>query len=90
MKKIESDYKKDYGNISRNDTERLKELLNSINLNKKYRTQIFDRINHALNIKWNRVDYTIYLVPKATPRPRYNFMRNTFYVSGAKDKKYFS
>ena len=38
-------------------------------------------------MKWKSIDFTIYLVPTATPRPRYNIKRNIFYVSGAKDNK---
>lgn len=87
MKKIEHDYLKEYGDIPKNEIDRFGKLLNETNLNKKSRETIFSNIRKVLDINWSSVDFTIYLLPKATPRPRHNMMRNTFYVVGAKDNK---
>lgn len=88
MKKVEAEYKKEYGHIPRRDDEIFRDLLNNTNLNKKSRSILFDRINHNLNLEWETLDFIIYLLPKATPRPRHNIARNIFYVSGAKDNRH--
>lgn len=87
MKKIESEYKEIYGDIPRKETERLAYLLQNINLSNKSRSILMESIHDALNKKWEKIDFVIYLLPKATPRPRHNITRNIFYVSGAKDNK---
>ena len=87
MKKIESEYLDTYGDIPRDSDKRFQKLLSELKLSKKAREMIFPKINHNLNMKWKEVNFTIYLLPKATPRPRHNMLRNTFYVSGAKDNK---
>jgi Holliday junction resolvase RusA-like endonuclease len=43
------------------------------------------RIN---SLKWKTISYTIYLIPKATPRPR-SGKNGIFYVKGASDNKKF-
>ena len=87
MKKIEMDYKKKYGNISKNEVKRMDDLLSSMKMTKKSRDELFPHIKRNLNIEWKRIDFTVYLVPKATPRPRHNIAKNIFYVMGAKDNK---
>lgn len=87
MKKIELEYKKEYGKIPRNETARFSHLMSKLNINSRMSSAIFDRINTISNIEWKHYDFTIYLVPKATPRPRHSIITNTFYVSGAKDNK---
>ena len=86
MKKIEIEYKDLYGNIPKDNTERLKHILDSMNLSNNS-GQITKGIQRILNIKWKSLDFIIYLLPKATPRPRHNRFMNTFYVMGAKDNK---
>lgn len=87
MKKIEKEYIQEYGNISKDETLRIKELLSNIKITDKNRHLFLEKIRYNLNMKWNTVSFTIYLVPKATPRPRHNIRTNTFYVSGAQDNK---
>ena len=87
MKKIERDYNEIYGDIPTDDVDRFQYILNNMNLSKKSREMIFPSIRKILGIKWETFDFTVYLVPKATPRPRHNIKRNVFYVSGAKDNK---
>ena len=83
MKKIEKEYLDEYGNISKDRTKRLSDLIMTI----KDIDKLEEKINHINNIKWKSINFVIYLVPKATPRPRYNFIKNTFYVSGSKVNK---
>ena len=87
MKKIEEEYIEKYGDIPKNENERFQNLLNSLNLSKKSKSTIFPEINRILGMKWKNIDFIIYLLPKATPRPRHNGFRNIFYVIGAKDNK---
>jgi Holliday junction resolvase RusA-like endonuclease len=87
MKKIESEYRDLYGDIPKDEIERFKYLLDKYDDNKNIKKYLSDRIKDILNIKWKHEKITIYLVPKATPRPRHNMLRNTFYVIGAKDNK---
>lgn len=83
MKKIESEYMEKYGDISKNKTDRLDYLISKIRSMPKFR----EKEEYIKNIKWKKLNFIIYLVPKPTPRPRYNFIRNTVYVMGAKDNK---
>lgn len=87
MKKIESDYIDKYGDIKRNDVDRLLDIMNNLKLSNKDKDNLFINMKFIKSIKWNRISFTIYLLPKSTPRPRHNMLRNTFYVIGAKDNK---
>lgn len=85
MKKIESDYRDTYGDIPTDKMKRIDELISNISNHKK--TKGSPSLNELLNMEWEEISFVIYLVPKATPRPRCNRFRNTFYVLGAKDNK---
>jgi Holliday junction resolvase RusA-like endonuclease len=85
MLKIEKEYNEKYGDIPSDSDERLNYLLRTINL-KKSQKKINDEISRIKNIKWKTIKYTIYLLPKATPRPR-SGKNGVFYVKGAKDNK---
>ena len=85
MKKIESDYRDTYGDIPTDKMKRIDELISNISNHKK--TKGSPLLNELLNMEWEEISFVIYLVPKATPRPRCNRFRNTFYVLGAKDNK---
>lgn len=87
MKKIESDYIEEYGNIPRNEINQLGYLMKNMKFKNRKENFLIDSIMDVLNKEWKRIDFTIYLLPKATPRPRINYRLNTFYVSGAKDNK---
>lgn len=84
MLKIEKDYQKDYGDIPSDSQGRIEYILKNINL-KRCKNKVFDIIDNISKIKWNKISYTIYLLPKATPRPRSG--NGVFYVKGAKDNK---
>ena len=85
MVKTEKEYIKEYGNIPSDYEGRLNYLLDSINY-KKNKESVYDIIEELQNIKWNKTTFTIYLLPKATPRPRAG-KYGVFYVKGAKDNK---
>lgn len=88
MLKIEKEYLKEYGDVPETPSGRIDYLLKSVNL-RRSRGSVFDTIEEIRSIKWNKIEYTIYLLPKATPRPRTG--NGLFYVKGAKDnKKIFS
>lgn len=85
MKKIESEYRDLYGDVSSDQMERLDELFKKCKNGKKRPEN--GKLNEILNMEWNEINFVIYLLPKATPRPRCNRIMNTFYVMGAKDNK---
>ena len=87
MKKIEKEYNDHYGSIPKDETERFAYLLKTLNLRKRASKSISTRIQELLNAKWASHNFTIWLVPAATPRPRHNSRFNFFYVTGAKINK---
>ena len=86
MLKPEREYDELYSNIPNNLPERLKYIFQSNNF-KKAKDKIIPEMERIKNIKWNKISYTIYLLPKATPRPRLCNRSGTFYVKGAHDNK---
>ena len=87
MLKMEKEYKELYGDIPSDYEGRLDYLIKDMKLN-KFKVPIIKYLDRILKIKWNKLSYTIYLLPKATPRPRMG-NRGVFYVKGAKDNKKF-
>lgn len=85
MLKIEKDYLNEYGEIPNDMCSRIDWLLDNVNLKRQKKT-VTGEIDRILNIKWKHISYTIYLLPKATPRPR-SGKSGIFYVKGAKDNK---
>ena len=83
MKKIEREYQELYGRIPKDKDARFEYMLSELKL-KPQRNKILDRIYHIRNIHWNDLDFVIYLVPTATPRPRFSSVSHTFYVWAAK------
>lgn len=88
MTKSEKLYNDKYGDIYIDDTARLLQYLNENPLN-RVKKKISDEISRISGIKWKTLSFTLYLVPKATPRPRSNFKTHIFYVSGGKSNKEF-
>ena len=86
LDKMIEDYNSEYGDISDNKDERESYLLSVIK--PSYMKKIEESVKSILGIKWKCIDITLYLVPKATPRPRATKF-GVFYVSGAKDNKAF-
>lgn len=87
MIKAEKEYLKTYGAIPKDSIKRMDYLLNVVIGPKKRAPNwnLLEEINKIRSIGWETIKYTIYLVPKGTPRPRNS--RNHFYVSGASDNK---
>ena len=86
MLKQEQEYQELYGDIPKDYLGRLDYILSQVKSGKSVKGKLISKIDTIRNIKWETLSYTIYLVPKATPRPRTSF-RNHFYVSGASDNK---
>ena len=87
MTKMEKEYNDLYGDIPRDYEGRLDYMINQMKLN-RLKEPISQYIERIRNIKWKTISYTIYLLPKATPRPR-SGKNGIFYVKGAKDNKKF-
>ena len=87
MLKMEKDYEKEYGDIPKDSLERIDYLLKDTNLH-RCKLRVYDEIKRISKIKWKTISYTIYLLPKATPRPR-SSKNGIFYVKGAADNKKF-
>ena len=87
MLNMEKEYIEEYGDIPCDTIERYDYLLSKINLS-KCKLKVYDEIDRISKIKWKTISYTIYLLPKATPRPRLG-MNGIFYVKGASDNKKF-
>ena len=87
MLKMEKEYEKEYGVIPRDSLDRIDYLLEGSKLH-RCKLSVYDEIHRIVNIKWKTISYTIYLLPKATPRPR-SGKNGIFYVKGASDNKKF-
>lgn len=87
MKKSEIEYNEKYGDEPNDHLERILNFLGDTRLDKKFKEKLSSSLDRINSITWETVRFVIYLLPKATPRPRHNFLRNTFYVMGAKDNK---
>lgn len=91
MLKIEKEYRDQYGMIPISQNARLNILLK--NLKKKKRREkrdLFKEIQRIDDIKWNTYKFIVWLVPRATPRPRINKSTQLFYVFGSDiNKKLF-
>lgn len=87
MLKMEKEYLKEFGDIPIDFLERYQVLLNENNLS-RCKVHLYDEINRINHIKWKEISYVIYLIPKATPRPR-SGKNGVFYVKGASDNKKF-
>ncbi len=91
MLKVEKEYKEKYGNIPISQSERLDILVNNLKRKKrKEKKDLFEEIKRISNIEWESYKFTIWLLPKATPRPRINKNTQLFYVYGSDvNKKLF-
>ena len=91
MLKAEKEYNELYGDIPKDYFDRLNILIKSLRKKKKKeKINIFDEIRRINLVEWKTVKFTVWLVPKATPRPRINKMTQLFYVSGSDvNKKLF-
>ena len=74
-----------YGDIPKDEIERVDYILSQGNLH-RCKIDVLEEIKRVHRIKWKKMSFTIFLLPKATPRPRAG-KYGTFYVKGAKDNK---
>ena len=84
MLKVEKEYEEKYGEIPLSKEERLSILINTLNNKKrKKKISIFEEVKKIEEIEWETYEFTMYLLPKATPRPRINKNTQVFYVRGS-------
>ena len=88
MNKIKELYDDMYGDVPSGELERMEYLLARVTPKRGFRINITEEISRILHIRWNRLSFTLFLVPKGTPRPRQG-RGNHFYVKGAADHKKF-
>lgn len=86
MMKMEKEYQEKFGHIPADTRGRMEYLLSTIKTNRALKGKLFKRLNDCFNREWDEISYTIYLLPKATPRPR-STLNGFFYVKGASDNK---
>ena len=84
--KVLEDYKKEYGHIPVESTRLLSYLMSTMDIS-KIKKNILLEANRIANIHWSTFHFTIFMLPKASPRPRYSSKGNMFYVKGASDNK---
>jgi Holliday junction resolvase RusA-like endonuclease len=87
MTQKEREYIEKYGDIPTDKEGRLDYVLHKAKSERAF-SDLKSEIDRIKGIKWKTVKYTIYLVPKASPRPR-KAGQGHFYVSGAADNKKF-
>ena len=87
-KKDIREYDEKYGLVPTDKEERLKFLMSQAKNAEKTFAPVYGEIKRIQGIKWKTVKYVIYLIPKASPRPRRS-LNGHFYVNGAADNKRF-
>lgn len=87
-KKDIREYNEKYGLVPTDKEERLKFLMSQAKNAEKTFAPVDGEIKRIQGIKWKTVKYVIYLIPKASPRPRRS-LNGHFYVNGAADNKRF-
>lgn len=87
-KKDIREYDEKYGLVPTDKEERLKFLMSQAKNAEKTFAPVDGEIKRIQGIKWKTVKYVIYLIPKASPRPRRS-LNGHFYVNGAADNKRF-
>ena len=85
--KLEKEYRKEFGNVPRDPIDRIDYLIHNMNLHRS-RKRIFEELKRINNIKWKEISFTVFILPKPTPRPRLG-VQGCFYVKGANDNKQF-
>lgn len=88
---MKNDYDEKYSGIPSEEEERIKYLFNLLNFRKKD-LKIINKFYSALNeITTSSYKFILYLIPEASPRPRYSFRFHKFYVKNArKNNELFS
>ena len=88
MKKFKAleEYEKEYGDIPRDKEKILNYLIDNTDI-KRQKKNVLDEITRISNIKWKTFHFTIFMLPKATPRPRYTSKGHMFYVKETSNNK---
>lgn len=86
--KLVEEYDENYGEIPFDINDRIEYIKSKVKTNRSYSDKLDFEIDRIRNIKWKKLDFTFYLVPTATPRPRLG-RSGRFYVKGAADNKKF-
>ena len=85
ISKEELEYNEKYGHIPSEREQILEYIKNNMKLD-------FDKINSEVervnNIPWKELIISLPIIPKPSPRPRYSFKTEHFYVSGAGKNKH--
>lgn len=82
------EYEEKYGSIPNDRDERLQFIMSKAKDQDRTFSSVPKEVERIRKIKWKTIKYVIYLIPKASPRPRKS-MNGHFYVNGAADNKRF-
>ena len=82
------EYEEKYGSIPNDRDERLQFIMSKAKDQDRTFSSVPKEIERIRKIKWKTIKYVIYLIPKASPRPRKS-MNGNVYVNGAADNKRF-
>ena len=82
------EYEEKYGSIPNDRDQRLQFIMSKAKDQDRTFSSVPKEIERIRKIKWKTIKYVIYLIPKASPRPRKS-MNGHFYVNGAADNKRF-
>lgn len=82
------EYEEKYGHIPNDRDDRLNYIMSKAKDKNRTFAPVPKEIDRIKKIKWKTLKYVIYLIPKATPRPRRS-LNGHFYVNGAADNKKF-
>lgn len=86
MTKEDKIYQQKFGHVPEDLSDRISYILSS-KKRLKGKVDIMPEIERINSIKWHDINLVVYLLPKATPRPRTNYSNKVFYVSGALNNK---
>jgi len=81
---MDKEYEEKFGHLSNIKEEILIYLENNLNLNKD---KIMEEENRINKLEWKKINILLPIIPKPTPRPRYQFKSKHFYVKGAQQNK---
>ena len=84
LQAIEEEYDAKYGDIPEDEDEILRYLESNMTLDMKKIEEEERRID---DIPWNELNFILPVIPKPSPRPRYSFKTEHFYVIGAAQNK---
>lgn len=84
LKKYIKEYEEKYGHISKDTYERFMQLVRDKKITAKDLQKIKKKIINLSFMTWSETSFVLYLIPKASPRPRSGRFGN-FYVKDAKE-----